>query len=135
DADDVARGELPAAWDAVDDLVVDRGADARGEALVALELGRRAPAADDPLGLGIDLGGRHAGAHVLARPSEHERDDPAGLAHRDELLVRLDADHLPPTFAAAAIRVWTSSGVPTPFTAATRPRERYQATSGSVCRR
>src|SRR5690606_11644962 len=144
DGDHVTLGEDPVVGDAVDDHVVDRGAQGAGEAVVAQERGHRAGRTDRVLRDRVQLPGRDPGpdmtAQQLQRPADHE----AGTAHVLDLLGRLDLDAAvaeahgtsgqagPSWPRAAKTRARTSSTVPMPSTSRTRPRSPYTAISGAV---
>ena len=99
DRDDLALAELPVARDAVDDLVVDRDADAGRERVaridpgVALERGDRADRPDVGLGDGVQLGRGDARPQLGLDQVEHLGDDPAGPAHPLDLRAGLAGDH------------------------------------------
>ena len=82
DLDQVASTDHPfAAGDAMDDLMVDRGADAGGKAVVALKAGGGSHLPDPLLRVAIQVGGGHARCGELADLPQHGGHDPAGLAH------------------------------------------------------
>ena len=65
----------------MNDFVVDAGADAGGETVIALETGRGAHFTNAPLGERIDITGGLAGLHHLHDLAQHGRHDAAGLPH------------------------------------------------------
>ena len=87
DRHDLAGADRPLAGDAVDDLVVDRDADAgrerpaRVDPRIALERRGRAGLPDVGLGEGVEVGGRDARAELGLDDVEDLADDAAGLAH------------------------------------------------------
>ena len=86
DLEQVAGLDHPlAAGDAVHHLVVDRGADAGREAVVALETGGGAHLADALLGVGVEVAGGHAGGRQIHDFPQHGGHDAAGLAHGGDL--------------------------------------------------
>src|SRR2546427_7817776 len=106
--------------DAVDDLLVDRGAQRGGEVVQSLE--RRASAggrADELLGCAIELLGRHAGAHLARDQRQRFRHHAAGGGHGLDLAPRLDGDHRP---MMRWISVAISFTAPVPGTRRTMPR-------------
>jgi hypothetical protein len=85
--DQVALGEhLLGRRDAVHDLLVDRGADRRREAVVALERRDRAGVADDLLGDRVQVGRGDAGGDRVPHRVQRGGDDQAGAAHQLDLL-------------------------------------------------
>ena len=93
DRHDLAVADHPLAGDAVDDLVVERDAEAGRIAVVALERRHGAVAADVPLGDPVEMAGGDAGLQLRLDEREHLGDDPAGTAHLVDLLARLAGDH------------------------------------------
>ena len=82
DLDEVTGLDHPlVAGDAVDDLVIDGGADAGREAVVALETGDRAHLANALFSVGVEITRRHAGLRQLHDFAQDRGHDPAGLAH------------------------------------------------------
>src|SRR3712207_5752951 len=79
--------------DAVHDLVVDRRADAAGEAVVAQEGRHRAGAADVVLGDGVQLTGGDTGPDGGADGRDGPGHDEARTPHELDLVRRLDLDH------------------------------------------
>jgi hypothetical protein len=96
DADQVAVGKAAAGrWDAVDDLVVDAGADRAGERrvrAVALEGGDGPGVADHALGDQIQLAGRHPRTQLGANDLQDAGQDLPGLAHARDLGGAFDGD-------------------------------------------
>ena len=72
----------PDRGDAVDDLLVDRGAEGLGEAVEALERRHGALVTpDEGLRGGVEVLGRHAGPYDLPHQRQRAGDDPAGPGH------------------------------------------------------
>src|SRR4029077_9358457 len=88
---------------------VRREAGRSGVAAVPLERRDAALATDELLGEGVQLGGRHAGAHVLADERERRGDDLAGAGHPLDLGRGLADDHLAIWSSAFRISANTSS--------------------------
>ncbi len=76
----------------MDHLVVDRGANAGGKAVVALEAGRRTHLANALLRVGVQIPCGHARLGQLHDLPQDRGHDPAGLAHRLDLTRALDLD-------------------------------------------
>jgi hypothetical protein len=91
--EDVALPERVVGREAVDDLLVDGGADGVGEAVVALE-GRQGPGvADHALGRAVHVERRHAGLNHPAQLLEHAPDQLARGAHLIQLFSGLPDNH------------------------------------------
>ena len=87
----VARPDHPfVAGDAMHHLVVDRGADARREAVVALEARRGPQLTDATLGMGIEIAGGQAWCGQVLHLPQHRGDDATGTAHDLDFSRRLD---------------------------------------------
>jgi hypothetical protein len=94
DRDDVTLAQYPWAWDAMDDLVVDRCTDrCRVGAVVALERRHRTAVPDVLLGDRVERRSRHAGSDSAAQHLEGPAHDQAGLAHLGDLRLGLQLDH------------------------------------------
>ena len=133
DRHDLAGPDRPLAGDAVDDLVVDRDADAgrewpaRVDPRVALERRRRAGRADVRLGDGVEMGRRDARPELGLDPVEDLGDDPAGAAHPLDLGTGLAGDHrqsVPAPLNASISSSVTSSIARRPSTVVSTPCER-----------
>src|SRR5439155_12776157 len=108
--DEVALLEHASAGDAVDDLVVDGGADGLREAAVPEERRRRAAAGDLPRGGVVELLGRDARPDCGPGGVDRRGDDLAGAPHRGDLLARLRDDHaLSPTFRSISFTIRSST--------------------------
>ncbi len=146
DGDDVPVGEGALPRDAVHDLVVDRGADRAGKAVVALERGRRAAGADVILRDRVELAGGDPGLDRVGQQLQRAPDHQAGGAHPLDLLGSLDLH--PPVAEAHALyrpgsrsgasscsktRRVTSSTGPIPSIETSSPRSAYTCSRGAVC--
>src|SRR5690606_13909830 len=136
DRDDVALIQPAVVGDAVHDDLVDAGADHRRVAVVAEEVRPGAPAGEHLPTDGVELQQGRAGPDGGGDALVHLGHDPAGAAHRADL-VRGPPAHgrpQPPRRASttASRRSVTSSAGPVPSTVSSRPRSRYQSTSGAV---
>ena len=89
-----SRSTRLARGDAVHDLLVDRRAEGLGKAVEPLE-GRRGAlvAADELLGLGVELLGRDARPHHVAHQRQRAGDDPARRGPWSRSPGRLERDH------------------------------------------
>src|ERR1019366_8828385 len=91
DRDELALADRPLAGDAMDDLGIDRDADAarkwpaRVGPRIALERGQRAASADMGLGQGIEMGGTDPRTELRLNQGEDFGHDPAGPPHRIDL--------------------------------------------------
>src|SRR5258707_13627658 len=124
--------DAPRRRNAMDDLLIDRGAQGGGEVVQSLE--RRAGTgvrADEVLRGAIELLGRDAGAHLPRDQRQRFRHDATGGRHRLDLAEGLDRDHRP---RMRWIWVAISSTVPVPGTRCTMPRWAKWAMSGAVSR-
>src|SRR6266850_8100449 len=124
--------DAPRRRNAVDDLLVDRGAQSGGEVVQSLE--RRAGAgvrANEVLSRAVELLGRNAGVDLTCDQGQRFRHDAAGGRHRLDLAGRLDRDHRP---RMRWISVAISPTVPVPGTRCTMPRWAKWAMSGAVSR-
>src|SRR5690606_41451135 len=102
DVEDVARGQhLPLVGDAVADDVVDRGANALGEAAIAERRRYRAMADDEVVAQPVELAGGGAGAHMWADEIERGRGQMPGPAHAFQLARVVQVNLLRPPSAAA----------------------------------
>src|SRR5690606_34959975 len=120
DRDDVALLEAAVVGDAVHHDLVDAGADHRREAVVAEEVGPGAPAGEDLPADGVELQQRGTGAGGGGDALVHLGHDPAGAAHRADL-VRGAPAHGPPqrprrASTTASSRSVTTSAGPSPST-------------------
>ena len=137
DGDDIAIGEVAVAGDAVDDLLVDRDADVRGEPVVAEEGRGRSLIADRLRCAVVQLCGGHARRGDLRHPLQGPGDDQAGSPHDLELVRGLDLDAVAcaehgQSRSADRMRSVTSATSPMPSTSRRIPRSRYTATRGAV---
>jgi hypothetical protein len=98
DRHDLAVADRPIAGDAVDDLAVDRDAQARRERVaavaVALERRHRAGAPDVALREPVEVSGRHTRLQLRLDQGEDLGDDAAGVAHLLDLAARLAGHHV-----------------------------------------
>ena len=117
DRHDLAVADRPVAGDAVDDLVVDRDAEAGRERVaavaVALERRHRAGVADVLLGEPVEVAGRDAGLQLGLDEGEDLGDDPAGVAHLLDLAAGLAGDHVrpPPGSSSSEARMTSRADV------------------------
>src|SRR5438094_463417 len=118
----------------VHDLLVDRDADGGREAAVALEGRLGAARRDEALHVLVDLERRQARLHEAAQVLDDVGEDMAGRAHQTDLTGRLQLDHARAPAAAPRMAPRMVSMVPSPGTETSRPRPRYQSSSGAVCR-
>ena len=130
DRHDLARADGPLARDAVDDLVVDRDADARRErparvdARVALERRDRAGPADVLLGEAVEVGGGDARLERLLDDGQDLGDDAAGAAHLVDLGARLPGHHRQATSNRSSTAARSAVGdVVDPLPAVDRPED------------
>ncbi len=89
---DVTFPEDPLAGDAVDDLVVDRGADAAGEPVVALERRPRPASAQVPVNEAVKVAGADTRLDLLLQRVEDLGHQPPSLAHLRDLVPVLEHD-------------------------------------------
>jgi hypothetical protein len=135
-ADDAPLPEDPlAGGDAVDDLLVDRGAECLGEAVEALErwLGARVPT-DEGLGFAVEILRRHAGLDDATHQGMHAGDDRPGAPHDLQFPCRLEGHHRYQPTMARTRSLMRSTG-PVAEIRRTRPCLSYQASTGAVCSR
>ncbi len=85
------------AWDAMHNLLVHRGADGRGEPVVALERRDAARRADPLFGERVEIRGRHTRLRGGGQRLQRLGDKHAGLAHLGELRRGLELDRWPMT--------------------------------------
>jgi len=94
---DLAIADQALAGDAVDDLVVDRDAEAGREGVaavaVALERGHGTGRADVAFGEAVEVGGRNPGLQLRFDEGENLGHDPAGGPHLLDLAARLAGHH------------------------------------------
>src|SRR6267142_4780748 len=118
----------------VHDLLVDRDADGGREAAVALEGRPGAARRDEALHVLVDLERRQTRLHEAAQVLDDVGEDMAGRAHQTDLAGRLQLDHCRAPCVASSTRRRMSAIGPSPGTETSRPRPRYQSSSGAVCR-
>ena len=120
DLDDVAFADLSAAWNAMNDFVIDGAADGTGEAAVTKEGRLGAETFDDLTGSVVKFAGGDARRDQFAAGSTSQLGDLSRLRHELDLMGGFDLYH---TFSssAAKIRLRISSTVPRPSTERSLP--------------
>src|SRR6185295_2351376 len=109
--------------DPVNDLFVDRDADGRGKAAIALEGRQGAVLADEALHFLVDLERRHPWLDDVADQLDDVRQDVPAAAHETDLTVGLEHDHRrAPAASRRACRIFSTA--PSPDTVRSRPRSR-----------
>src|SRR5262249_8260007 len=119
---------------AVDDLLVDGHADRGRKASIALEGRLGAARVDETLHVLVDLERGHSRFDRLAQPIHDARDGWARPAHQTDLAGGLELDHAAAPRVASRTPRRISAMAPSPGTVTSRPRPRYQSSSGAVCR-
>ena len=120
DLDNVAFADLSAAWNAMNDFVIDGTADGSGEAAVTKEGRLGAATFDDLTGSVIKFASGDARRDQFAAGSASQLGDLSRLRHEFDLMGRFDLYH---TFSSNAVKIrWRiSSTVPMPSTERSLP--------------
>ena len=115
DLDNVTLADLSAAWNAMNDFVIDGTADGPGEAAVTQEGGLCAETFDDLTGSVVKFLGGDARRDQFTAGSSSQLGDLSRLRHEFDLMGRFDLYHTCSS-NASKIRFRISSTVPIPST-------------------